>query len=138
MNRVFLDANVLFSAAYMEKAGLLQLWGLHGVELVTSDYAIKEAAINLAESVQRDRLTKLIKVMKVTPCMSLLPVLPAGVTLPEKDVPILQAAMSAGAGFLLTGDVMHFGRYFGKTVGGVRILSPGAFLSSFEELPGRR
>jgi uncharacterized protein len=128
MNRVFLDANVLFSAAYMEKAGLLRLWRLHGVKLLTSDYAAKEAAANLPESVQRDRLVKLLETVEITPYTPLLPVLPAAVTLPEKDVPILQAAISAHATVLLTGDVTHFGRYFRKKVCGVRVLPPGDFL----------
>ncbi len=33
MRRVFLDANILFSAAYREKAGLLRLWRLPGVDV---------------------------------------------------------------------------------------------------------
>jgi predicted nucleic acid-binding protein len=128
MQRVFLDANVLFSVAYKEKAGLLRLWRLHGVKLVTSEYAAEEAAVNLTESVQRDRLAKLLKDIEITRHVSPLPALPADVTLPEKDAPILQAAMSARATVLLTGDVTHFGRYFRKTVGGIRILTPGEFL----------
>jgi hypothetical protein len=43
MDRVFLDANVLFSAAYREGAGLLKLWKLGRAELITSEYAADEA-----------------------------------------------------------------------------------------------
>ena len=48
MDRVFLDANVLFSAAYLESSGLARLWQLADAELLSSDYAIEEARRNLA------------------------------------------------------------------------------------------
>ncbi len=35
MDRLFLDANVLFSAAYRDDSGLQRLWDLSDVELVT-------------------------------------------------------------------------------------------------------
>ena len=41
MDRVFLDANVLFSAAYRQDSSLLRLWELKDVELVTSAYAFE-------------------------------------------------------------------------------------------------
>ena len=40
MDRVFLDANVLFSAASTPDSGLRALWSLAGVELVTSEFAL--------------------------------------------------------------------------------------------------
>ena len=131
MQRVFLDANVLFSAAYREQAGLLRLWKLQGVQLVTSDYAAQEAASNLTESAQRDRLATLVKALVLLPHPQAGVALPAGVSLPAKDAPILQAAMNGRAAILLTGDLAHFGRYFGKTIGGVRILPPADFLREF-------
>ena len=133
MQRVFLDANVLFSAAYRAQAGLLRLWRLAGVELMTSDYAVQEAVANLTDSAQRNRLTKLLKTLAIIPHPRVMPSLPAGVHLPEKDVPILQAALAVGAAVLLTGDKTHFGRYFGKKIGGVRILPPGDFLREWEQ-----
>ena len=128
MKLVFLDANILFSVAYREKAGLVRLWRLHGVKLVTSDYVAQEVAANLIAPAQRDRLAKLLKSVAIISHPCVLPALPVGVSLPEKDTPILQAAMSARAAVLLTGDVTHFRRYFGKVVGGVRILPPADFL----------
>jgi hypothetical protein len=59
MDRLFLDANVLFSAAYSANAGLLQFWKLKNVVLCSSRYALEEAAINLAQEVQKRRLEKL-------------------------------------------------------------------------------
>lgn len=49
MDRVFLDANVLYSAAYSRDAGLQRLWKLPQVELLTSAYAVGEARRNLLE-----------------------------------------------------------------------------------------
>jgi hypothetical protein len=43
LDRIFLDANVLFSAAYLENSGLGRLWQLEGVELLSSAYAVEEA-----------------------------------------------------------------------------------------------
>jgi predicted nucleic acid-binding protein len=56
---VFLDANVLFSAAYRPDAGLVRLWHVAGVELISSDYAVQEARRNLATAAQRERLETL-------------------------------------------------------------------------------
>ncbi len=53
MDRLFLDANVLFSAAYRDDAGVQRLWSAPNSELVTSDYAIEEAIRNLADPDQR-------------------------------------------------------------------------------------
>lgn len=132
MQRVFLDANILFSAAYREKAGLLRIWRLPGVELVTSAYAAQEAASNLSEAEQRERLAMLLNSMTVKPHPAILPILPLSMRLPAKDAPIFQAAMNSGASVLLTGDVAHFGRLFGKTIAGIRILLPADFLREFK------
>ena len=132
MQRVFLDANVLFSAAYREKAGLLRVWRLVGVTLITSAYAAQEAIANLSEPAQQKRLAVLLQSVTILPHTALLPELPGSMSLPSKDRPIFQAAMSAGASVLLTGDVAHFGRFFGKTIAGIRILSPADFLREFK------
>src|ERR1700704_1844510 len=59
MARLFLDANVLFSAAYRSDTGLLKLWKLREVVLCSSRYALEEARINLNNEVQRSRLVRL-------------------------------------------------------------------------------
>jgi hypothetical protein len=48
--------------------------------------------------------------------------------LPDKDVPILLAAIEARATHLITGDVRHFGAYFGKRIEGILVLLPGDYL----------
>lgn len=44
--------------------------------------------------------------------------------LPEKDLPVLIAAMRLRREALVTGDRTHFGARYGKTVRGVTIHSP--------------
>lgn len=43
MTRVFLDANVLFSAAWRDDGGLTRVWEVASLRLVTSPYAADEA-----------------------------------------------------------------------------------------------
>src|SRR5271166_6516403 len=93
-DRLFLDANVLFSAAYRPDAGVARLWTLKQVELITSTYAAAEARVNLPEDDQRERLAKLLDRVRIVTGAA--PV-PADVWLPEKDQPILQAAIHARA-----------------------------------------
>ena len=134
MRRVFLDANVLFSAAYREKSGLLHLWRVPGAELVTSAYAAEEARRNPASADQLARLQDLLERTRIVP-ESDAPI-PAGVALPEKDHPILRAAIAAEATHLVTGDVKDFGRFFGRPLAGVLILTPADFLGSLSVLHG--
>jgi uncharacterized protein len=56
VDRVFLDANILFSAAYRPNAGLRLIWQVPNVELVTSAYAVEEARRNLKLPEQRAAL----------------------------------------------------------------------------------
>ena len=93
---MFLDANVLFSAAYRADSGLRRLWRLPGTALVSSAYAVEEARRNLHEPSQRDRLDRLLVSLRPVPEARDRAV-PDRVTLPAKDRPILLAAMAAGA-----------------------------------------
>jgi hypothetical protein len=45
-------------------------------------------------------------------------------SLPLKDVPILGGAIAARTQYLLTGDERDFGRYYGETIEGVKVVSP--------------
>ncbi len=130
MARAFLDANILFSAAYREDAGLTRLWDLPGAELITSAYAAEEARRNLAGADQLARLEELLARTRIVP-ESDAPV-PAGVRLPDKDLPILRAALAVGATHLVTGDVRDFGRYFGRRLGGILIVTPAEFIRDWK------
>jgi len=130
VDRIFLDANVLFSAAYRAKGGVRRLWELEDVELITSDYALEEAMRNLETNEQCDRLRQLVESTTVLPTRAsdLSAQIPEAPELPEKDVPILMAAARAGATHLITGDFRHFGIYFGRQIKDVLILPPAKYL----------
>lgn len=127
MDRVFLDANVLFSAAYRAGSALEGLWEGTNVTLLSSAYAIEEANRNLEERDARARLETLVAAMEIVPDVAG-GELPTRVILPEKDRPILLAAIAAEATHLLTGDRAHFGPYFGRRIAGVLIQRPGDYL----------
>ena len=129
--RVFLDANVLFSAAYMQDSALRRLWRLKGVELLSSSYAVEEARRNLRE----DRPEALVRLDELVKSMNLVEEaqdqdLPESVGIDPKDKPILLAAIRGGSGLLLTGDKQHFGHLYGKIVKGVSIGRPADYLLS--------
>lgn len=130
MDRLFLDANVLFSAAYRADAGVVRLWRLPNTSLHSSEYAVEEARRNLAEPGQGDRFDVLMRdVQRVSAgTMNLTP--RQGVQLPEKDWPIVSGALAARATHLVTGDLQHFGPHFRKQLFGVIVLSPAAYLRS--------
>jgi predicted nucleic acid-binding protein len=130
MHRLFLDANVLFSAAYKVETRLLQLWKVKNVVLCSSRYALEEARINFETEEQRDRLLKLSRALQIVDVVTGSSQLRT--VLPEKDQPILLAAIEAHATHLLTGDIRHFGRYLGRKIEGVRILLPGEYLRSID------
>lgn len=126
MDRLFLDANVLFSAAYRSSSGLLRFWKLKNVALCSSRYALAEARTNLEEDSQRRRLVRLARRLELFDAIP--GELSFRIELPEKDVPILLAAVEARATHLITGDLRHFGPHFGKRVAGILILSPADYL----------
>jgi hypothetical protein len=128
MDRLFLDANVLFIASYREQAGAARLWQLAGTQLVTSFYAIGEIWRNVADGAQGIRLAQLLSAIEFADQGPEDEALARSCGLPDKDVPILQAALSARATHLLTVDQQHFGPLFGTAVGGVLIQTPGDYL----------
>ena len=126
--RIFLDANILFSAAKSDGAvrRLLELLIAAGHECWADGYVAEEARRNLAAKfpgglTALDLLLSRIHVAAVhAPDAALEDTLP----LPEKDRPVLAAAIRHGCQALVTGDRTHFGRLYGKTVHGVTIHSP--------------
>lgn len=132
---VFLDANVLFTAAHNPsgKAALIIQLGSKGYwKVVTSAYAIEEARHNLAIKFPSDLpafASVISNVAKV----------PSGtgvacpVDLPEKDRPIFQAAVQSKSTHLLTGDIKDFGPYMNQPelTAGVVIQTVAEFLQSF-------
>ncbi len=129
-HRLFLDANVLFSAAYRAGNGLERLWAANAsVTLLGSRYVIEEALRNLDDPDARDRLDRLVASLELVPDV-VTGALPVGVDLPDKDRPVLLTAIAAGAAHLLTGDRAHFGAYFGRRLAHVLIQRPGDYLNA--------
>jgi uncharacterized protein len=126
--RVFLDANVLFSAA--KSAGavrqLLDVLLQANHECWADTYVAEEARRNLAAKspdglVYLDALLSRIRIADTQPHG---PALRALQSLPEKDRPVLAAAVQLKCDALVTGDRRHFGHLFGQAVEGVAIHSP--------------
>jgi predicted nucleic acid-binding protein len=129
MDRLFLDACVLFSAAYNPSSPLRRLWELPNTVLLSSGYAVAEAERNISV-LRPDRLDDLVQLAgKLTRAEAARVPLPeTASSLPEKDAPILLGAIAAKATHLLTVDKKHFGPLSGQTIGGVLILTPGEYL----------
>jgi uncharacterized protein len=128
VDRLFLDANVLFSAAYREGAGVAALWSLDHATLVSSTYAVEEARRNLLRREQKQRLDALVQELEVVEAHAVPETFQATVALPVKDLPIIGGALAAGCTHLITGDVRHFGRFFGKHIGPVLVLPPADYI----------
>lgn len=129
MKRVFVDANVLFSAALLAAGrpeALFNLARLGGAGLVATDYVVEEARRNLAKKAPHaiTRFETLVPLIDIVPEPGLEIMAQAGRSgLAEKDVPVLAGAISAAVDILVTGDRKHFAALFGRYVGGVLVLS---------------
>ncbi len=134
--RAFLDANVLFSAAYNPEgrcAALFELPRRGSCSLFTSAYAVTEAERNLHH--------KKPEALKAFPALlAKLQIVPEpdrgkqaqaeALGIDEGDVDILAAALGR-CEVLITGDRRHFGRWMGRSVKGIQVLSPADALAAF-------
>jgi predicted nucleic acid-binding protein len=149
VDRVFLDANILFAASRKPTARILRLWDIPSVVLLTSAYGIDEARRNLHETEQHARLDRLIRSVQVV-----FPSHPSGreerqaakrsrrrswrtreaeaVELPPDDRPILLAAVEARATHLLTGNHRDFGKLYGRRIASVLVLPPAEYPPLFK------
>ena len=133
--RLFLDANVLFSAVHDSggrAAALFEFAGKGLCELIASPHAIEEARRNL-ELKHPDLLsvwTRLLRAVAVCQECSLDNAAWARTQgMPDKDGPILGAAVQAGVDLLVTGDRTHFGHLYGRTLRGTLVVAPAEALS---------
>lgn len=126
--RVFLDANILFSAAKSDGAvrRLLRLLFDGGHECWVDDYVVTEARRNLTakEPGALIAFDALLKRLRTHPAQAPGSELRLVNWLPEKDRTVLAAAMRLRCDALVTGDRTHFGPGYGKSFGGVTIYSP--------------
>ena len=135
--RIFLDANILFSAAKSEGAvrAFLSQMKADGHTLVADGYVIGEARRNLETKFQKaipDFESILTEVESAAGICAALPdkIAPE---LPPKDRPVLAASIHSRFEALMTGDKAHFGSLYGQSIEGVAIHSPASlaqFLNS--------
>ncbi len=127
--RIFLDANVLFSAAKSAGAIRRLVHDLHaeGHVLVADAYVATEARRNLSAKADTDAanyLEALLGQIEVSQVHDPTSMGSAAFWLPDKDRPVLMAAIALKCDALVTGDRTHFGPGFGKTYDGVTVFSP--------------
>jgi len=123
--RVFLDANVIFSAAQKGSPSRRLFEALaRRATLATHPGIWLEAERNLHAKRPEwlPGLASLRALLRFSAAMATCP----NVGLPPKDQPVLGAAIAARADRLVTGDRTHFGPLFGKTFQGVRVVCPRA------------
>ncbi len=120
--RVFLDANVLFSASNAESNIARLIAGLGEREtVVTSDLAVEEARKNLQlkRTAWLSTFEALLREVETVPAV----LFPLPVSIADKDAPLLCAAIRSGCQFFVTGDKRDFGHLYNQQVQGVEVVS---------------
>jgi len=130
--RVFLDANVLFSASNPGSAfsRLVTVALEHADAVLTSDLACAEAGRSLV--LKRPAWLPEFEAMLTpslpggSPGIQLVPsaVFPLPVSLADKDIPLLCAAIGARSDYFVTGDRKDFAHLFDLVVQGVTVITP--------------
>ena len=124
-----MDANILFSAAKSDGAvrALVRLLVERGHECCADAYVVAEARRNLLAKGPEalrvlDALLSHLRLAAAAPVAAG----PAAELdwLPEKDRPVLAAAIRLCCDVLVTGDRTHFGAGHGRSFGGVTVYSP--------------
>jgi uncharacterized protein len=125
--RIFLDANILFSAAKSDGAirNLLVLLRHAGHHCVADAFVAEEARRNLAMKApgHEAAFEALLAFIELAGVRRGDDVLDPAVKLAEKDRPVLAAAIDLRCAALVTGDRNHFGALYGRTINGVAIHS---------------
>lgn len=131
--RVFLDANILFSGAQPKSRmrAFLQLL-FKRADCLTNGYALEEVRRNL--ELKYPAVLQDFEVLAGKCEMVSSPLAEVPVPLKEKDRPILAGAIAGKATHLMTGDQTDFGHLFGKTVEGVKVVSPKMLAEELTEL----
>lgn len=137
--RLFLDANILFSAAHRESGSMRLFFVLADAgwcELLSSPYAIEEARRNIVRRYAGRAADLEALAAKLRPCGEPNQEMLAWAAtqgLPPKDVPILAAAAQARVDILVTGDRTDFGHLYRRNLRGLRVLPP---VATFEMIIG--
>lgn len=126
--RIFLDANVVFSAAKSDGAisELMSLLKEGGHQCWVDAYVVEEARRNIARKApgRSAILEHIVSGIFSTGTHAVDKKVEALLPLPPKDRPVLAAAIHLRCDVLVTGDRTHFGALYGKTLHGVTVHSP--------------
>lgn len=137
--RVFLDANILFSAARTDGAVRRFLKQLidAGHTCIADDYVVAEARRNLMRKGPQEVavLEALLPRLEVAAAVAGADTVGEVAWLPPKDRPVLASAIRLRCDALLTGDRSDFGSGYGRIFGGVAIHSPRSLLEHLFPLP---
>ena len=125
---LFLDANIIISAAWKEGTEISHVWSFEGIQLLTSSYVMGEVQRNLPAIDQVTRLRHLMRSVRILTLDDSFE-LSEALVLPEKDRPVLVGAVQSGANYLVTGDKKHFGPLFGVSIRGTTIIPPTELLA---------
>ena len=142
MIRLFLDANVLFTAAHNPsgKAALIIELGVQGYwKVLTCSYAIEEARRNITIKLP-DYLERFESLMSEVTKVSSKSGQTCPIPLSQKDRPILDTAIQCKATHLLTGDVKDFGPFMNRPnlTSGVVIQTVSEFLAGLVKSKRRK
>jgi predicted nucleic acid-binding protein len=133
--RIFLDANILFSAAKSEGAirTLVTQLLARRHECWVDGYVDEEARRNILAKAAKSlpELERLMARLRLALSVPDIAQAKAFRDVAEKDQPVLAAAAALGCDILVTGDRSHFGPLYGRSLAGVAIHSPR---SLFEHL----
>lgn len=120
--RVFLDANILFSAADPLSATRRLLNTLFKHAAVVANRHVWEEA---ARNIERKRPALLPELGKLEGRLEFVSQFSRTglASLPEKDQPVIRGALGSRCTHLWTSDLRHFGNLYGKEVHGTKIVS---------------
>ncbi|MGH3086908.1 MAG: PIN domain-containing protein [Rubrobacteraceae bacterium] len=129
MSRVFLDANVLFSASIAPdgRARAIFEFAEERATLLATEYVVEEARRNLerkrpSKASELETLLEAVHISDAPPnrlVEELTPLVPDA-----DDAPVLAGAVSGGADMLVTGNERDFRDLYGTEVRGVLVLRP--------------
>ena len=140
MNTVFLDANMIFSAAYSDTGGyayIFQLAKKSRLTLYSSRLAIKEAERNLRKKADTQKVLNFYDLLNEIP-IKLIDVNRTKAKekfsdlVGKKDSPILASAIASKAKFFLTLDKKHFlNEKVLKENLPIKIVNPSQFIENY-------
>ena len=133
--RVFLDANLLFTAAHFPEGKtrrLIDRGSESGLVILTCTLAVEEARRNLAAKASPRAVVELEKILKKVDTLSTPATGHCPFPLASKDQPIFWAAQAGKTTHFLTGDLKDFGPFMNKPgkTGGILIQTVGEFIES--------